>query len=32
MSEVLTLGVADADGGIVLVTPDHDVAPGARMH
>lgn len=32
MSEVLTLGVADAEGGIVLVTPDHDVAPGERMH
>ena len=32
MSEVLTLGVADADGGIVLVTPDQDVAPGERMH
>lgn len=32
MSEVLTLGVADADGGIVLVTPDKDVAPGGRMH
>lgn len=32
MSEVLTLGVADAEGGIVLVTPDKDVAPGGRMH
>lgn len=32
MSEVLTLGVADAEGGIVLVTPDQDVAPGERMH
>lgn len=32
MSEVLTLGVADAEGGVVLVTPDQDVAPGERMH
>ena len=32
MSEVLTLGVADAKGGIVLVTPDQEVAPGERMH
>lgn len=32
MSEVLTLGVSDAEGGIVLVTPDQDVAPGERMH
>lgn len=32
MSEVLTLGVSDVDGGVVLVTPDHDVAPGERMH
>lgn len=31
-SEVLTLGVSDAEGGIVLVTPDQDVAPGERMH
>ena len=32
MSEVLTLGVADAEGGIVLIAPDRDVAPGERMH
>ncbi|WP_375174902.1 tRNA-binding protein [Pseudooceanicola sp.] len=32
MSEVLTLGVSDAEGGIVLVSPDKDVAPGERMH
>ena len=32
MSEVLTLGVSDAEGGVVLVTPDQDVAPGERMH
>lgn len=31
MSEVLTLGVADADGAVVLIVPDKDVAPGARM-
>ncbi|MEM6971818.1 MAG: tRNA-binding protein [Pseudomonadota bacterium] len=32
MSEVLTLGVSDAEGGIVLIAPDQDVAPGQRMH
>jgi len=32
MSEVLTLGVSDASGAIVLLAPDSDVAPGARMH
>ena len=32
MSEVLTLGVSDAEGGIVLLAPDQDVAPGQRMH
>ena len=32
MSEVLTLGVPDAEGGVVLVSPDQDVAPGARLH
>jgi tRNA-binding protein len=31
-SEVLTLGLADADGAVVLVGPDHAVAPGARLH
>lgn len=31
-SEVLTLGVSDADGGIVLVAPNHTVANGAKMH
>ncbi len=31
MSEVLTLGVPDADGAVVLLVPDKDVAPGARM-
>jgi tRNA-binding protein len=32
MSEVLTLGVADAEGRVVLLAPDHDVPLGARMH
>ena len=32
MSEVLTLGVADANGAIVLLAPDREVAPGQRMH
>ncbi len=31
MSEVLVLGVPDADGEVVLLRPDKDVAPGARM-
>lgn len=31
-SEVLTLGVADAEGAVVLVSPDLPVAPGARLH
>ena len=30
-SEVLVLGVEDAAGGIVLIAPDIDVAPGQRM-
>ncbi len=32
LSEVLVLGAADAQGRITLMTPDHDVPPGARMH
>ncbi|NIZ08389.1 tRNA-binding protein [Pseudooceanicola sp. HF7] len=32
MSEVLTLGVSDSEGGIVLIAPDQEVAPGERMH
>ncbi|MBR9765629.1 MAG: tRNA-binding protein [Rhodobacteraceae bacterium] len=32
MSEVLTLGVSDAAGGIVLIAPDQDVTPGQRLH
>jgi len=31
MSEVLVLGVPDADGEVVLLAPDQDVAPGGRM-
>ena len=32
MSEVLVLGVPDADGEVVLLAPDHDVPAGGRMH
>ncbi|WP_323763595.1 tRNA-binding protein [Marinovum sp.] len=32
MSEVLTLGLSDAAGGVVLLAPDQPVANGARMH
>jgi len=32
MSEVLTLGVADTQGRVVLLAPDHDAPVGARMH
>lgn len=31
-SEVLVLGVSDTDGGIVLLTLDHPVPNGNRMH
>jgi tRNA-binding protein len=31
MSEVLTLGVPDAEGGVVLITPERDVPLGGRM-
>lgn len=31
MSEVLTLGVPDPEGGVVLLTPERDVAVGGRM-
>lgn len=32
MSEVLTLGFPDADGGVVLISPDQAVPNGARLH
>ena len=32
MSEVLVLGVSDAEGGIVLLAPDLRVENGQRMH
>jgi len=32
MSEVLVLGVADADGEVVLLAPDQHVPIGGRMH
>lgn len=31
-SEVLTLGVTDAEGRVVLLAPDHEVPLGGRMH
>jgi len=31
LSEVLTLGVPDAEGGVVLLTPERDVPIGGRM-
>lgn len=31
MSEVLTLGVPDAEGAVVLLTPDSDVPLGGRL-
>lgn len=32
VSEVLTLGVADAAGDVILVAPDADAPLGARLH
>ena len=32
MSEILVLGVPDADGQVVLLSPDKDVPIGARMY
>ena len=32
MSEVLTLGLSDADGSIVLLSPERPVPDGAPMH
>lgn len=31
MSEVLTLGMPDADGAVVLVSPDQAVPPGGKL-
>jgi tRNA-binding protein len=31
ISQVLTLGVPDADGAVVLITPDKDVPLGGRL-
>jgi len=31
-SEVLTLGLADAEGAVVLIAPEREVPPGARLH
>lgn len=31
-SEVLTLGLADAEGRVVLIGPDREVPAGARLH
>ncbi len=31
VSEVLTLGVPDAHGDVVLITPDQDVPLGGRL-
>ena len=32
MSEVLVLGLSDAEGDIVLLSPDQEVPIGGRMH
>lgn len=32
MSEVLVLGLSDSEGRISLLSPDHPVPDGARMH
>jgi len=32
MSEVLTLGVPDGEGGVVLLVPERDVPLGGRMY
>lgn len=31
-SEVLTLGLSDADGAVVLIAPDREVPLGGRLH
>ena len=32
MSEVLTLGVPDANGDVMLIRPDRDVPVGGRLY
>lgn len=32
MSDVLCLGASDERGQVILLSPDSDVAPGARIH
>lgn len=32
MSEVLVLGLPDADGEVVLLSPDHPVPDGGKLH
>ena len=32
LSEVLTLGVADSDGNVVLIAPDRQVPVGGRLY
>lgn len=32
VSEVLTLGLADASGAVVLIAPEREVPEGARLH
>ena len=32
MSEVLTLGLPDANGEVVLIQPEQDVPNGGRLH
>ncbi|MEM1345834.1 MAG: tRNA-binding protein [Pseudomonadota bacterium] len=32
VSEVLTLGLADAEGRVVLIVPDDTVPPGSRLY
>jgi tRNA-binding protein len=32
LSEVLTLGVPDANGDVMLIRPDHDVPIGGRLY
>jgi tRNA-binding protein len=32
MSEILVLGLPDAEGEIVLIGPDQEVPDGGRMH